>query len=170
MYICLSHGRSSPWQVSAVKRRDKVFYLLVCNARFQVMTTNLSDSGVSHAKQILTAGGFKSSSHWDSIVTYVHNGWSSWQLLLTILLLLVTYDQGKIAPKNLRNVASTNGTRSQLCTSSGRDQSQGHPSKYRSWAPSYKHCIPNSTHILHSGQAVRSVAYQCFISKHIPWL
>jgi hypothetical protein len=96
LYICPGRGRRNPLKVATNIKVGHILILAYIHGEVFTMTTNFSDSGVSNANHLVENGMHESSSHWDGIVTYLHSGW--WQLVLTILLLLMTYDQGIATP------------------------------------------------------------------------
>jgi hypothetical protein len=102
LFICLSRGRPNQLKVAANIKVGHILILIYIRGEVFTMTTNFSNIGVSNANHITKAGMHESSSYWGGIVTYLHNGWSSWQLVLTILLLLMTYDQGITTPTDSR--------------------------------------------------------------------
>jgi hypothetical protein len=78
----------------------------------------------------------------DGVIEYFRSGWSAWQLLFTMLLLLATYDQGKFRRQN-SDIRILTKTICKPCTLSRRDRSPGLSSRYRSWVLFYKHYIPS---------------------------
>jgi hypothetical protein len=96
--ICPGRDRPNPLKIAADIKVEHILLLVDIHGEVFTMTTNFSDSGVSNANHVIEAGMNESSSLWNGIVTYLHSGWSSWQLALTILLLLMTYDQGITTP------------------------------------------------------------------------
>jgi hypothetical protein len=61
------------------------------------MATNTSNHAVLQAPQTVQCAAYLPPLQSYDLAPYLYQGWSSWQLLLTILLVFVTYDQGTMA-------------------------------------------------------------------------
>jgi C-22 sterol desaturase len=64
------------------------------------MATNISTSALLSIGEKNGAEVNNFFQHFDGVIKYIYSGCSTWHLLLTILLLMATYDQGKFERKN----------------------------------------------------------------------
>jgi hypothetical protein len=58
------------------------------------MASLINNSVFAQEQQITQQLGYQLPSKTKGIISYICGGWSGWQLLITILLLMITYDQG----------------------------------------------------------------------------
>jgi hypothetical protein len=58
------------------------------------MASIATNSAFINGQQMLQALHYEFSSNTKSVISYLCGGWSSWQLLFTLMLVMITYDQG----------------------------------------------------------------------------
>jgi hypothetical protein len=72
-----------------------------------IMATNTSTLATLQVLQMEESAVYQLSGQLYGLASYLHCGWSSWQLFLAFLFVLVTYDQGTMALQKLYKVCRT---------------------------------------------------------------
>jgi hypothetical protein len=130
----------------------------------------LTMSGSPNNSSILNTHGVEEniildkSNHFDGIVPSLYDSLSKRRFLLTVLLLLVTRDQGKTTLRQI--LSNTDPTDiSQPYISSEKLRLLARPSRIPSWDPWCESHTLNLTHIWLNGLVVCSAACPCFTSE-----